>query len=241
MPIIDTILSTPIDIATLDATATLESKLDSAFSNLLSYAKRNWSYTASGSTGGDMLLAGTANSAPCGGIATALKKVFIDGLHVPEGDIEYIRITGYVWTSRAYSCFDPKVQGNVRNLDARGDYSNGCVFNEHYYLKCNNKFYDPCLSAVYAVKNQSVKDTFTGFKNLNVGPGMGRRFLITSDNRSCLLYMPAEPVPGFQGSYALFDATRKNIEKALGAEMFNAEMKVQQGTTGFAKFVNTLH
>ncbi len=233
-------MSTPTDIASMAPTATLESKLDSVFNNLLYYAKRNWSYTASGNTGGEMLLAGTANAAPCGGIATALKRVFIDGLNVPENDIEYIRVTGYVWTGPAYSCFDPKVLGNVRKLDTKGDYSNGCVFNEHYYLKCNNKFYDPCLSAVYAIKNQSVKETFSGFKNLTIGSGMGRRFLITSDNRSCLLYMPSEPVPGFQGSYTLFDATKKSIEKALGADMFKAEMAALQGTTSFAKFVKTL-
>ncbi|MGD2068523.1 MAG: hypothetical protein PVI57_07535, partial [Gemmatimonadota bacterium] len=65
MAILDTIMSTPVDIAALDG-ASLERRLDGVFSNLLYYAKSHWSYTASGNTGGEDLLAGTAHQAPCG-------------------------------------------------------------------------------------------------------------------------------------------------------------------------------
>ena len=53
MAIVDTILSTPVDIAALQADdKTREALCDGAFTNLLYYAKVHWSYIASGSTGG---------------------------------------------------------------------------------------------------------------------------------------------------------------------------------------------
>jgi hypothetical protein len=239
MAIIDTILSTPVDvrgIANSDKGAELTSRLNGAFSNLLSYAKTHWSYTASGSLGGQALLDGTGTAAPCGGIATALKLVFLE-LGVPPDAIEYIRVTGYLWTGPEYLCFDPKVYGNVRQLDGR-DYRNGCIFNEHYYLKCNNTYYDPCLSTAYAARDQSIKAKFT--KSFSIGgPGNQRKFLVSPDNRTCFLYMRDEPVPGFQGAYAMFPATRKNIEKVLGKE-FKTEMEAMRGTSSFAVYVKSL-
>ena len=237
MAILDTILSTPVDIAALRTDgAPRERLVDGAFTNLLHYAKSHWSYTASGSTGGEALLAGTATSAPCGGIATALKRVFIDGLGVSELDIEYIRVTGYLWTGPEYSCFDPKVLGNLRKLDSGKDYRNGCIFNEHYYLKCCGKYYDPCLSVVYLVPDQSIKQ-----KNLKQYMiGTDRKMLVTQDKKLCILYMPDEPVAGFKGAWAMFDTSKANIKKALGTPTFNTEMAALHGTTQFAKFVNTL-
>ena len=86
MAIMDTILSTPVDIAALRAdNKPSEALTDGAFTNLLHYAKVHWSYTASGSTGGDDLLAGTAFASPCGGIATALRRVFVNGLNIADG------------------------------------------------------------------------------------------------------------------------------------------------------------
>jgi hypothetical protein len=238
MAILDTILSTPVNIAKLRLDKKpLESLLSGAFTNLLYYAKSHWSYTASGSTGGDALLAGTATSAPCGGIATALKRVFIDGLGIPETDIEYIRVTGYVWTDPQYTCFDPKVHGNLRKLDGARVYNLGCIFNEHYYLKCQGKYYDPCLSTVYMIKDQSIKENFAGKGTMVVGT---RKMLATRDRKTCILYMPLEPVPGFQGAWAMFEATKKNIEKALGSQDFKKELASMGGTTGFAQFVKTL-
>lgn len=240
MAILDDILKGPVDIAGLvKLNKTRETLLDGAFANLLSYAKKNWSYTASAQVGGEALLAGTANAAPCGGIATALKLVFVNGLQVPVKEIEYIRVTGYVWTGPTYLCFDPKVTGNLRKLDAPGAYGNGCIFNEHYYLKCGDKYYDPCLSVSYVTRDQSIKEKFGGFNMMTIGTN--RRFLVTANQQTCILYMPAEPVPGFQGAWAMFDATKKNIEKALGSQTFRTEMAARNGTTTFAKFVNTLH
>ena len=238
MAILDTILSTPVDTAALRAEhAPLERLLDGAFTNLLFYAKSNWSYTASGNTGGEALLAGTATSAPCGGIATALKRVFIDGLGVDDTDIEYIRVVGYVWTGPEYTCFDPKVYGNLRKLDGR-EYRNGCIFNEHYYLRCHGKYYDPCLSTTYLTRDQSIKESFRGKGTIMVGAN--RKMLVTADQKTCILYMPTEPVPGFQGAWAMFEPTKKNVEKAVGSGEFKTEMAAMRGTSQFAQFVNGL-
>jgi len=240
MAIIDTILTTPVNVAGLRKEGkALELQLDGAFSNLVNYASKNWQYTASGSTGGQALLDGSAKAAPGGGIATALKLVFINGLGVAEKDIEYIRITGYLLTGPTYLCYDPQMKGNVRKLDGPKDYGNGCVFNEHYYLKCGNKYYDPCLSVAYAMRDQSIKERFGGPKS-NFTLGGSRRLLVTANQKTGFLYMQ-EPVHGFQGSWVMFDVSKKNIEKAMGSQYFKAEMEAVKGTTSFATFVKSLH
>ena len=229
----------PADVNTLrNSGAPRERQLDSAFSNLVNYARKNLSYSASGKEGGEALLAGTATSVPCGGIATALKLVFINGLGVPDKEVEYIRITGYLWTGPTYLCFDPKVKGNLRKLETPGQYGNGCIFNEHYYLQCDGKYYDPCLSASYAMRDQSIKLRFSG-KDTQFSLG-NSKLLVTPDKSTGMLYLPNEPVPGFQGSWAMFALSKKNLEKAMGSQLFKTEMKIRNGTTEFARFVSTL-
>jgi len=242
MAIIDTILSTPVNVLALQAqNAPQERLLDGAFTNLLYYAKTHWNYAASGSTGGQDLLNGTANTAPCGGIATALKLVYINGLGIPEDQIEYIRVTGYLWTGPTYLCFDPKVRGNLRNMNDR-NYANGCIFNEHYYLKAGNKFYDPCLSTAYQVKNQSILEQFSGLKTAIVGSGPQQsKLMYTNNMQTGVLYMPNESVPGFKGAWMKFAATKANVKAAVGKKDFDIEMKRQGGNNTFAKLYNQLH
>jgi hypothetical protein len=110
-------------------------------------------------------------------------------------------------------------------------------FNEPYYLECEGKYYDPCLSTAYAVKNQSIKVQFRPLDTFSFAQG---KMLATPDHQTCVLYMRNETVPGFNGAWVTFDATGKNVEKALGAKDFKAEMAAMQGPSGFAKFVNTL-
>jgi hypothetical protein len=116
-------------------------------------------------------------------------------------------------------CYDPKVRGNLRRLDTPGNYGNGCIFNEHYYLKCNGKYYDPCLSTTYNVKNQSIKEEFNGqYQNTAYGTGQtAGRMLLTADKKTCIVYLPKEPVPGFRGAWGMFEASKKNVEKPWGA------------------------
>lgn len=142
-----------------------------------------------------------------------------------------------MWTKPTYSCFDPKVVGNVRGLRDRS-YRNGCIFNEHYYLRWRTKFYDPCMSSAYPVRDACVKERFIGGRVYMVGAD--RKALMTSDRRSLLLYMPKESVAGFRGAWCMMDATKKNLQDTLANEVFDTEMKVRGGTTEFAKMVKTL-
>lgn len=240
MAIMDTILSTPVDIAALRTTgAPLERLLDGTFTNFLYYAKSNWSYVASATAGGEALLAGTAQAAPCGGIATALMRIYIDGLGIDAADVEYKTVPGYLWTGPEYSCFDPKVYGNLRKLDGR-DYRNGCIFNQHYYLKCHGKYYDPCLSTTYRKEDESIKEKFQGGGTRVIVAGTHRKILVTLDRKTVIMHMHQESVPGFRGAWAMFDASKKNIEKAMGSTEFKTEMAVRRGETEFAKYVATL-
>lgn len=241
MAIIDTLLSTPVDVNKLQAeNAPRVRLLDGAFANLMAYAKKHWNYAASGKTGGQNLLDGTANTAPCGGIATALKLVYIDGLGIPKEEIEYIRVTGYLWTGPTYLCFDPKVKGNLRNLKDR-NYANGCIFNEHYYLKAGGRFYDPCLSTAYNVKDQSILEKFSGSKTAMIGDGPNQsKLMLTNNMQTGVLYLPKEQVPGFQGAWVKFPATQQNVKEAMGKKFFNNEFARQNGNSTFAKLVKQL-
>ncbi len=129
--------------------------------------------------------------------------------------------------------------GNLRKLDGPRDYNDGCIFNERYYLKCGEKYYHPCLSIYYAVRDQSIKEKFGGKNVMMIG--RNRRSLMTTNRQTRWLYIPSEQVLGFQGAWATFDATKKNIEKALGSQLFRTEMAALHGTTTFAQFLKTLH
>ncbi|MGH7627457.1 MAG: hypothetical protein ACREOJ_19325 [Gemmatimonadaceae bacterium] len=222
------ILAGPNPIATLKTDgATNQQLADNLFINFLSYAKRNWHYIASAQAGGDALLAGTATTVPCGGIATALKALFEQDLGIPKTDVEYITISGYVWTKPQYLCFDPQVIGNVRDASNR-DYRNGCVFNEHYYLRCGAKFYDPCLSANYSTRDECVlmKPTVL-FKG---------EFMLSPDKQTVLMFHKTEKVNGWQqGAWSKFPAKdfRKHVQK-IEIE------KLSRFSTTFAAFATTV-
>src|SRR4051812_10948199 len=110
MPIKDDIFKGPVEILKLRKKGKSDADLvDSLWINFLHYAQNNWSYIASSSAGGVDLLAGTSDSAPCGGIATALKIMIEEYLHQ---NVEYITISGYVWTKPGFLSFDRKVSGN---------------------------------------------------------------------------------------------------------------------------------
>ncbi len=204
------ILSTPVNIAALKSKGAPPQQLaDSVFTNFLYYAKRNWSYIASARAGGEDLLAGRATAVPCGGLAKALKMLYEEDLKIPKTDVEYITIPGYVWTKPEYLCFDPKVQGNVRKPGDK-NYRNGCIFNEHYYLRCGTKFYDPCLSSTYAIRDACVED-----KLIVITRG---EFLQTTDKQTMFFFCGDEMVPGWQrGAWMMFPTReiKKHIKKDL--------------------------
>ena len=242
MSVLNTILTTPVNVRGLvESGAPRERLLDGAFLNLVRYAELNWHYAANSSKGGKDLLDGSANTVPCGGIATALKLVFLD-LGVPKDDIGYIRLTGYLWTGPAYLCFDRDVKGNVSKLETPGHYGFGCIFNEHYYLQVGEKYYDPCLSVSYPHPDQSVKERFNKPNSLfNLGKGMETlRLLVTEDKSTAVLSLRTPIAQGFGASWGMFDLSKKNLEKALGSKLFKAEMIRENGSSPFAKLVGTL-
>jgi hypothetical protein len=159
MSVREDILKGPESIAHLQEKGrSLTQLADGLFTNFMYYAKKNWQYQASSKKGGEDLLNGYTGPVPCGGIANALR-VMLEELGVPKGalGVEYVTISGYVWTKPKYCCFDRAVVGNVRRVESPGIYSEGCMFSEHYFLKCYLKYYDPCLNAVYAEENDAVR------------------------------------------------------------------------------------
>jgi hypothetical protein len=155
MNIKDEIFSSPVNIPQLlnRNVKPAAACVDDLFINFMYYAKKNWSYIASASAGGEALLNGTATQVPCGGIATALKYIIEEKLNQ---QVDYIRKASYVWTSPRFLCFDPKVRGNVARFESNMLYNEGCLFNEHYFIKCGNKFYDPCLNSIYMTEDQAL-------------------------------------------------------------------------------------
>jgi hypothetical protein len=153
------ILEKPIDIAKLQGKGKTPAQLaDSLFTNFMYYAKEHWKYQASSKKGGEDLLTGYTGPVPCGGIANALR-IMLEELGVPKGalGVSYVTISGYVWTKPEFFCFDRAVKGNVRRAESPGVFNEGCFFNEHYFLKCYLKYYDPCLNAVYAAEDDAVR------------------------------------------------------------------------------------
>lgn len=198
MPINDTIFSGPVDIpALLQGNPTLLERpktpaecVGSLFINFMSYAKKHWSYIASAQAGGAALLAGTATQVPCGGIATALKLLIEDKLGLP---VEYITISGYVWTKASYLSFDSKVKGNVTKIESPGIFTEGCLFNEHYFIKCGGKFYDPCLNSIYTDQNQAIRKHYIASELISKG-----KIMAGENANTLLLFDDKVTVPGWQ-------------------------------------------
>jgi hypothetical protein len=155
MNIKDEIFSSPVNIPQLldRNVKPAAACVDDLFINFMYYAKKKWSYIASANAGGEALLDGTATQVPCGGIATALKIMIEEKLHQ---QVDYIRKSSYVWTSPRFLCFDPKVRGNVARFESPMLYNEGCLFKEHYFIKCGNKYYDPCLNSNYTTENEAI-------------------------------------------------------------------------------------
>jgi hypothetical protein len=190
MAIKDDIFAGPVDIPALLKKQSEASLVDSLFINFIYYAKHNWTYIASASAGGEALLDGSATQVPCGGIATALKILIEEKLHQK---VDYITIPGYVWTNPTFLCFDPKVMGNVSRAETPNSYTEGCFFNEHYFIECNGKFYDPCLNSTYTTKYEAIR------KSYNVADTIARGEVMKSDNpNSLLVFRKDVVVPGWQ-------------------------------------------
>ena len=65
--------------------------------------------------------------------------------------------------------------------------------------------------------------------------------MFTDNMQTGVFYLPNENVPGFNGAWVKFPATKANVKTALGKKLFDDEMARQQGNSTFAKLVNKLH
>jgi hypothetical protein len=192
MNIKDEIFSSPNDIPGL-----LDKKIkpaaacvDDLFINFMYYAKKKWSYIASAKAGGEALLDGTATQVPCGGIATALKILIEEKLNQK---VDYITKSGYVWTKPRFLCFDPKVKGNVSRAESPMVYNEGCLFKEHYFIKCGTKFYDPCLNSIYTMENDAVLKQYNAAEIIS-----GGSIIAGLDINSVLVFRDNVTVTGWQ-------------------------------------------
>jgi hypothetical protein len=190
MSIKDTIFKGPVDIPTLRKEGKSDAELvDSLWINFMHYARHNWHYIASSKSGGKDLLSGDSTSAPCGGIATALKMMIEEYLHQT---VDYITISGYVWTKPEFHSFDSLVKGNVSRYESPLLFEEGCIFNEHYFIKCNGKYYDPCLDSTYRNEKEAVRKEYLFTEIIAKGEVMAG---LTAD--SLVVFNKAVIVPGF--------------------------------------------
>lgn len=192
MPIDDLIFSSPVDIPQLMVKdkKTEAACVDSLFINFMYYAKEHWSYIASARAGGQDLLNGTATQVPCGGIATALKLLIEQKLNQ---HVDYITISGYLWTKPSFLCFDSKVKGNVSRAESPNLWNEGCVFNEHYFIKCGAKYYDPCLNSIYTAEKEAIR------KHYAQGEVLSKGVVMAGENAdSVLVFQGNVIVPGWQ-------------------------------------------
>ena len=64
--------------------------------------------------------------------------------------------------------------------------------------------------------------------------------LRSKDKRMFVVHMPDENTPGFRGAWCMMDATKKNLQEALGKKLFDAEMKALGGRSALAGWVKEL-
>ena len=197
MTIKDQIFKSPIDIPGLltgkemkEGPKSPAACVDSLFINFMYYAKQHWSYIASSQAGGEALLNGTAVQVPCGGIANALKMLIEEKL---QQQVSYITISGYVWTKPSYLSFDLKVKGNVSKAESPSLFNEGCFFNEHYFIKCGAKFYDPCLNSTYISQNDAIRKHYLPTESISRGSVMPGETV-----ESVLVFQPNVIVSGWQ-------------------------------------------
>ena len=202
MAIKDEISTTPINIPKLLVNSRPEDLVDSLFTNFMYYAKANWNYIASARAGGEDLLSGEATQVPCGGIATALKILIEELLGL---DVEYITLPGYVWTRADKLCFDRRVRGNVSKATSAQLYNEGCLFNEHYFIKCGDKYYDPCLDSIYERETDAVLKRYAPAEVISRGSIMAG---LTDE--TLVVFNPDVVVPGWQrGAWVIVE--EKNV------------------------------
>ena len=184
------------------------------FENFLQYASANWTYSATSGkqTAPDLLAGSGAKTVACGTLREALKILIREQLKLEAKNASQNR-----FISRPnLKCFDSKVTGNM-GKPGSNDFSLGCFWSEHYFLESGGKFYDPCLSAIYAREDGPILARTTNVPNAThiVYAGFGRSTILMRS-------LPNRTAPGFGGVWEVFPIDKNEIKKLLNAKEYAA-------------------
>ena len=193
------------------AAASGDADLAELFANFVGYAAANWDYVAQpGKMTADQLLEGAGRKNPaCGTLREALIDLIKDELKINDVGVASVESSFLVKTG--LECFDSKVKGNVGNKGANSvnDYSVGCVFSKHYFLRSKGKYYDPCMKSVYTAENGPVAGML---ETINKPIGLGRKnppMCTVGNGRSLIVLMNENyslnktTVPGFGATWVI--------------------------------------
>ncbi len=162
------------------------------FASFVGYANAKWSYSAQsgGQSAKGLLDSDGPMNAACGTLREAFKIMLREDLQL--NTVTNADINGRFITKPGLKCFDTKVKGNLGNY-GKQTFDLGCHFSSHYFVKVANKFYDPCLMAVYttlegpiAHKTRPVQGTYPPLRKA----GTGKALIILS-------IVPGRTLPGF--------------------------------------------
>ena len=191
------ILTFKHDIPALKTPTNGGTLVDKLFENFIGYAGANWKYAAQqGAQTAEDALDGTGTKTlACATIRKALQIMVRDTLNVPTTNTD---INEYFITRPGLKCFDPTVTGNVGSRGT-GAFNLGCHFSTHYFLNCNGKFYDPCLTSVYGSADGPVMyKTFIVKGPLPSSPSVPPiRKAGTGTSLMFFCLIPGRAVPGF--------------------------------------------
>ncbi|TDU28662.1 hypothetical protein DFR24_3037 [Panacagrimonas perspica] len=187
---------------------------DKLFENFVMYAKANWLYQAQpgAQKAADALAATGPATLACGTIREALKLMLREDLEQTAVNED---INSYFLTKPGLKCYDARVTGNLFDETGAGN-ALACHFSTHYFIKCNGKWYDPCLTAQYFTREGPVQ-AYTE----KVGPTSANSIasLRKAGTGPALMVFKLEPgrsVPGFGSVWKLI---RKNELKAAVTQL----------------------
>lgn len=181
------------------------------FVNFVGYASTNWTYAAQpgAQTAADLLAGDGPKTVACATLREALRTLVAEelGLEVSRTDIN-----SYFLTKPGLQCFDLRVKGNVGNFRST-TYTLACHFSTHYFIKVADRYYDPCLTAVYTTDKGPVLHETRPINNLGGTlmmrkAGAGRALIL-------LRLLRGATVPGFGSVWEIL--TPADCKTALSA------------------------
>ncbi|GDX53270.1 hypothetical protein LBMAG27_23170 [Bacteroidota bacterium] len=114
-----------------------------------------------------------------------------------------------------YKCFDTKVVGNMANPGST-NFNLGCFFSGHFFVECENKFYDPCLSTIYSSKEEPIL-----YKASTINTGAVPMYAFGSGKTVIILrQLLGTVVPGFETTFEVLSPFKDDLKKKLTAQQY---------------------